>query len=585
MAIGLDRLINGEVGDEEVARRAIAPGRVPATINLAPRPLTNIVFRYADRDDNGVAAGADVAVAHAAGSSGSPLPADVRARFEQSLGADLSGVRVHTGDASATAAHAVGAHAYTIGQDIHFAGGAFSISDPFGLHLLAHEVAHTVQQSGGVASQRQHKLEVSTRGDALEIEAERAADAMVSGARAAVSGGPTIAARGPGDPPPAAGGATAKKSVRETVELVDFNFSKDGAVTSKPDAKGIAIDAPDIKLVANVKIKDSITGDDLKAVEEIKVGSVQNLTSSDRTGVYKKPDGSVAVEYRGSAGAMADAQWQDGKSATGPKDRDKGAVAPFYQTPDTLGPNKVTAQAKMDDKPGFQLPMQMSGGTLTEIKGQDSFVTSAAAKRDGDLVHLQQEQWSVPWAMQIDASKTGAGKPVDATPTTATPDKNDGDIAINSPDWFKFKTVEDAKAAPINTLLSALAVSRSKDPDNYQICLQAVQQLNWRFTVTVRCNEKYSLIMKDNVKLSCKGAQGSFDSTFELGKGDSGTATFQFGTIFDAAQWVDGNKITFVVTAEGHTFSETQGCPWTGTEGTVPMGDSKGKYNIGVVRS
>jgi hypothetical protein len=160
----------------------LAPGRLPASAKLFPGAM---LMRKA-RDANGVATGADEAVARASSSSGAALPGEVRARFESSLGADLSGVRVHTGGASAEAARAVGAKAYTIGNDIHFADGMYAPADPFGLHLLAHEVAHTQQQAGGTPV-RQNKLEVSTPGDAAEIEADRAAEAMVAGVGASVS--------------------------------------------------------------------------------------------------------------------------------------------------------------------------------------------------------------------------------------------------------------------------------------------------------------------------------------------------------------------------------------------------------------
>src|SRR5271156_1318255 len=58
-----------------------------------------------------------------AGGSGQALPASLRDLFEGSLGADLSAVRVHTGLASARAAQAAHAQAFTLGQDIHFSGG------------------------------------------------------------------------------------------------------------------------------------------------------------------------------------------------------------------------------------------------------------------------------------------------------------------------------------------------------------------------------------------------------------------------------------------------------------------------------
>jgi hypothetical protein len=57
---------------------------------------------------------------------------------------------------------------------------------PGGQHLLAHEVAHTVQQAGG-AEMRQNKLEVSAPDDAHEVEADRAASAMVAGQPTTVS--------------------------------------------------------------------------------------------------------------------------------------------------------------------------------------------------------------------------------------------------------------------------------------------------------------------------------------------------------------------------------------------------------------
>ncbi|MBL9020395.1 MAG: DUF4157 domain-containing protein [Myxococcales bacterium] len=137
------------------------------------------------RDANGVAEGAESAVAAASSSSGSPLPDTLMRKFESSLGADLSGVRVHTGAESAAANDAVGARAYTVGNDIHFGAGQYDPESQGGQHLIAHEVAHTVQQAGG-ASRMQFKLEVSSSGDAHEREADRAADSMVAGTPASV---------------------------------------------------------------------------------------------------------------------------------------------------------------------------------------------------------------------------------------------------------------------------------------------------------------------------------------------------------------------------------------------------------------
>ena len=198
----MDMLLRRDLGnlglDSEGDRARQLPGKSTLTSRLTPATQLT-VLRLSDpavaralgegiagRDANGVAAGADAAVERAAASTGTPLPTTLQRQFERSLDADLSRVRLHTGPASREAADAVGARAYTVGQDIHFADGMYQPDDPFGLHLLAHEVAHTVQQDGA-APVRQHQLVVSTPQDAAEHEADRAADAMVRGEPTTVS--------------------------------------------------------------------------------------------------------------------------------------------------------------------------------------------------------------------------------------------------------------------------------------------------------------------------------------------------------------------------------------------------------------
>jgi hypothetical protein len=173
----------------ELDRRPIASHddlRLPERGTPGRSTLTSRHVMRAPRDERGVAAGADLAVERAAGGSGAALPGELRERFEASLGADLSAVRVHTGAASQEAAASVGARAYATGNDIHFAAGQYDPTSSDGQFLIAHEVAHTVQQSGG-APVRQNKLEISTPGDTAELEADRAAEAMVEGAVASVT--------------------------------------------------------------------------------------------------------------------------------------------------------------------------------------------------------------------------------------------------------------------------------------------------------------------------------------------------------------------------------------------------------------
>ena len=81
--------------------------------------------------------------------AGRPLDGGTRAMMEPRFGRDLSGVRVHTGTQADESARAVGARAYVVGQDAVFAAGQYNPGSRAGLRLLAHELSHTVQQTGG----------------------------------------------------------------------------------------------------------------------------------------------------------------------------------------------------------------------------------------------------------------------------------------------------------------------------------------------------------------------------------------------------------------------------------------------------
>ncbi len=91
---------------------------------------------------------ADEAAVNRARGGGAALPADFRASVEPVMGADFSGVRVHTGSSSAQLNRSFGASAFTIGNDIFFRDGMPDVSTREGAHLVSHELTHTVQQRG-----------------------------------------------------------------------------------------------------------------------------------------------------------------------------------------------------------------------------------------------------------------------------------------------------------------------------------------------------------------------------------------------------------------------------------------------------
>jgi outer membrane protein OmpA-like peptidoglycan-associated protein len=82
---------------------------------------------------------------------GRPLPDAARSFFEARFGRDFGGVRVHTGSSASQAAQAVNALAFTTGNNIVFAPGQYAPDTEQGQRLLAHELAHTIQQGQGGA--------------------------------------------------------------------------------------------------------------------------------------------------------------------------------------------------------------------------------------------------------------------------------------------------------------------------------------------------------------------------------------------------------------------------------------------------
>lgn len=143
-----------------------------------------MLFRRLDGAGNVEANAADL-VSQARATPGAPLDAGSQAMLDMALcgRGDVSRVRVHDDARSHAAARAVGARAFAIGSDIYFAAGQYDPTSKAGQHLIAHEVAHTLQQEGAAPHVRR-KRAISAPGDACEREADAFADAVVAGAPA-----------------------------------------------------------------------------------------------------------------------------------------------------------------------------------------------------------------------------------------------------------------------------------------------------------------------------------------------------------------------------------------------------------------
>ena len=109
---------------------------------------------------------------------GAPLPPDVARSMGDAFGANLDSVRIHTGPEPAQLAQSVQAVAFTQGADIYFGAGSYSPGTPSGQRLLAHELAHTVQQGGPRGSGGAPII--GHAADPAEAEADRIADSALS---------------------------------------------------------------------------------------------------------------------------------------------------------------------------------------------------------------------------------------------------------------------------------------------------------------------------------------------------------------------------------------------------------------------
>ena len=105
---------------------------------------------------------------------GRALDSGVRSRMESAFGMDFSYVRTHTDPTAARLSNELNARAFTVGEHIAFGAGEYRPGTLIGDSLIAHEMAHVVQQSGSSASVAHMELG-NTSDDALESDADKSA--------------------------------------------------------------------------------------------------------------------------------------------------------------------------------------------------------------------------------------------------------------------------------------------------------------------------------------------------------------------------------------------------------------------------
>jgi hypothetical protein len=131
-------------------------------------------------------------------SGGEPLSYDIRAFMEPRFGFDFSQVRVHTDSSAVEMSQSIDAQAFTHGNNIYFNAGKYAPETQNGKQLLAHELTHTVQQTGGILGHANHSQPGESIPDNELIQAK-----MISKAPSFLISLKAIPSVGDSTPPPA----------------------------------------------------------------------------------------------------------------------------------------------------------------------------------------------------------------------------------------------------------------------------------------------------------------------------------------------------------------------------------------------
>lgn len=141
----------GDQFEREADRAAAQVMRMPTPVPSNDTDSPPIVTSDLERSIQGKAA------------KGQPLPAEHRKFFESGFGRDFSQVRVHADSSSAEMSKRLDAEAFTFGNNIFFNSGRYAPDRPDGRHLLAHELAHVVQQNSGTVGRQIQRAAISYR--------------------------------------------------------------------------------------------------------------------------------------------------------------------------------------------------------------------------------------------------------------------------------------------------------------------------------------------------------------------------------------------------------------------------------------
>jgi hypothetical protein len=369
-----------------------------------------------------------------------------------------------------------------------------------------------------------------------------------------------------------------------------------GTVTAKPDGDGVRAESPDVKYQpAKVWLQDGKT---LEGSQNF--GFVQNLVTSTRGAVYRRggdPAGDITYERREGHGKAYDA-------VSDPADDAKihpRVFAPFYWPPGSMNDDNTSANpAETDpgahDQPGYTLKAKVDDGRLTEFTGADQFKLGVAVKK-GDAVHtLKAWDWSVPWAMKVDATLNGAGQAVQSKevqdllrdgPDTALGAK-DWSLRPDSGDVFEgFSTQAEAMKRTPKELLNWIHKARQYDPLSYQNICAALDAKAPGVSVDIVCDTTHVNVGKDVLSASVlrDGTLIRSEGGIRLNNGESHSLSLGWAEAFGSAANIQAGtvlKVELYVTKNrwevGHGFMS----PFNGSSPQLTPGDGRYKITVSV---
>jgi len=129
----------------------VAAQVMSAPLNSKVNAISPRIQRFSGQVSDGMAT-TPPSVDRVLAGSGKPLEPAIREDMESRFGHDFSQVRVHSGRGADQSARDMNARAYTVGHNVVFGADQFAPGTGKGRRLLAHELAHVVQQSGAEAN-------------------------------------------------------------------------------------------------------------------------------------------------------------------------------------------------------------------------------------------------------------------------------------------------------------------------------------------------------------------------------------------------------------------------------------------------